>query len=85
MEKYIPARDFSPHHPQTKHVLYAYAPALPTIFLVSDSKGHKPKHNNNNSCGVTVLRYSINEQLSDSPVLSIIAHKQLVRICLGGY
>ena len=47
---------------------------------MQDSKGHKPKHNDNNSCGVMQQH----KLLSDGPVLSLMVHKQLVHICLGG-
>ena len=51
-----------------------------TISLMPDSEGHKPKRNENNSCGVTQQQ---NKLLSDSPVLSFMVHKQLMRIFLG--
>ena len=50
------------------------------ISLVPDSEGYKPKRNEMNSCGV---RQYHNKLQYDGPVLSITAHKQLVRICLG--
>ena len=45
-----------------------------------DSKVHEPKRNENNSCGVMQQH---NKPLSNGPVLSIMVHKQLVRIWLG--
>ena len=57
---------------------------LPAMPLLSRScqtpRVINPKHNENNSCGVT-QRHKL---LSDGPVMSILVHKQMVQICRGG-
>ena len=52
-----------------------------TISLVPVFEGHKPKCND--IITFVVLRNSINKPLSDGHDVTIMIHKQLVRICLG--
>ena len=57
-----------------------FVPHFATISLVPDSKGHKPKRYENNSCGVIQQH---NKLLPNGPVMSIKVHKLLVRISLN--
>ena len=76
---YQTPRVINPSVMRTAVVSASPPPRFATILLVPDSEGHKPKRNKNNSCGVTQQH---NKLLSDWPVLSIMVHKQRLRICL---